>query len=253
MPDHQLMTGFPGVSAVRVHFKVDGDDRLVDTRLSSVAASTLSKARPVREFRSYRGRKHYSGWYWSSTTGGHVVYESLLELRRIMVADFDPQVSWLVAQPFQLSVEIDGSVRRHVPDLLLLHRDKTVTVSDVKPANRIENPVVQSTFAWTSQAVSEKGWDFEVWSGDDSVRLENIRFLAGYRRPAVIRQELVPDVVAASVEQDSLGGIELALEESAPVELVRPVVLHLIWTGVLSTDLTRPLGRHSPVSPGPVS
>jgi hypothetical protein len=40
---------------------------------------------PVREFRSWRGRKHYSGWYWSVTTGGHVVYESRLELARVLL------------------------------------------------------------------------------------------------------------------------------------------------------------------------
>jgi MFS family permease len=27
-------------------------------------------AGPVREFRWYRGRRFYSGWYWSATTGG---------------------------------------------------------------------------------------------------------------------------------------------------------------------------------------
>ena len=45
---------------------------------------------PVREFRSYKGRQHYSGWYWSATLNGLVVYESRLELARIMLADFDP-------------------------------------------------------------------------------------------------------------------------------------------------------------------
>ncbi|MET7740308.1 hypothetical protein [Streptomyces sp. NPDC005385] len=35
---------------------------------------------------------HYSGDYASATTGGQVVYESRLELARLLLADFDPSV-----------------------------------------------------------------------------------------------------------------------------------------------------------------
>jgi hypothetical protein len=59
---------------------------------------------PVREFRWYQGRQHYSGWSWSSTMGRHIAYESRLELARIMLADFDPVVSGLAAQLFARAV-----------------------------------------------------------------------------------------------------------------------------------------------------
>ncbi|MGD3112117.1 hypothetical protein [Streptomyces sp. YGL11-2] len=42
---------------------------------------------------------HYSGDYASATTGGQVVYESRLELARLLLADFDPSVSDVYAQP----------------------------------------------------------------------------------------------------------------------------------------------------------
>jgi hypothetical protein len=44
----------------------------------------LADAAPWRVFRSHRGQAHYSGWYWSATMGGHVVYESRLELASIL-------------------------------------------------------------------------------------------------------------------------------------------------------------------------
>lgn len=220
---------------------------MVEARLDRVPLEQLERALPVREFRSYKGRKHYSGWYWAATTGHHVVYESLLELRRIMLADFDSEVRAIVAQPFQMVVEVDGKLRRHVPDLLLLRGEWDVSVVNVKPAQRVSDPRVQSTFAWAAAAVTSMGWGFEVWSGADAVLLENVRFLAGYRRSAVVRRDLVPMVLAAAEVQDSVGGIEAALAEAAPVELVRPVVMHLLWTGALTMDLTRPLGRRSPV------
>jgi hypothetical protein len=231
---------------------VFNDERgsVVETRLDRVDLAQLAQARPVRDFRPYKGRVHYSGWYWSSTMRGHVVYESLLELRRILLADFDTEVVGIVAQPFQLAVEVDGQVRHHVPDLLLLHRDRTITVVNVKPARRLSDPKAQSTFAWAQSAVESVGWEFEVWSGEDATRMENIRFLAGYRRPMTVRQDLAGEVIAAAAVQDLLGGIESHLSEVAPFELIRPVVLHLVWTGALTTDLSQPLGRRSPIRIG---
>ena len=55
---------------------------------------------PWRRARTRRGQVHYSGAYFSATTGGLVAYESRLELARLLLADFDPRVRWIYAQPF---------------------------------------------------------------------------------------------------------------------------------------------------------
>jgi hypothetical protein len=52
--------------------------------------------------RSARGQAHYPGYYWSATTGGHVIYESRLELARLLLAGFSPDVTAIAAQPFLL-------------------------------------------------------------------------------------------------------------------------------------------------------
>jgi hypothetical protein len=70
----------------------------VDTSLDQVAAEDVLAGLPVREFRWYQGRRRYSGWYWTL-----VAYESRLELARIMLADFDPAVTAIAAQPFRLA------------------------------------------------------------------------------------------------------------------------------------------------------
>ena len=48
------------------------------------------------------GQRHYSGSYGSSTMSAHVIYESRLELARLLMADFDNSVNHIVAQPFML-------------------------------------------------------------------------------------------------------------------------------------------------------
>lgn len=90
----------------------------------------------------YKSRKHNPGWYWSSTTGGLVAHESRLELARILLADFDAEVTGLAAQPFQLSGLDGGKARRHVPDLLLRRKSGLVAVDDVKRPHRVSDPKV---------------------------------------------------------------------------------------------------------------
>jgi hypothetical protein len=200
---------------------------------------------PVREFRWFRGRRFYSGWYWSATTGGLVAYESRLELARILLADFDPDVVGIAAQPFQL-IGRDGAVlSRHVPDLLLQQADGGVLVVDVKPAHRIDDPAVRAVFDWTASVVGWRGWRFEAWFGADAVLLANVAFLAGYRRPQVVDQSLVDDVRAAAACQQTIAGAERTVD--APVSRVRPVLLHLLWCGRLRTDLSTPVGPTSRV------
>ncbi|MGY2116580.1 TnsA-like heteromeric transposase endonuclease subunit [Nocardia gipuzkoensis] len=142
--------------------------------------------RPAREFRWWKGKRHYSDWYWSSTTGGHVVYESRLELARILLADHDRDVVAITAQPLLLE-GVDGDrVRRHVPDLLLAHADGGYTVVDVKSAVRPSDSKVAAQFAWTRIDCEAHGLGFEVWTGCDPVLLGNVRFLAGYRQQVTI-------------------------------------------------------------------
>ncbi|WP_029539666.1 MULTISPECIES: TnsA-like heteromeric transposase endonuclease subunit [unclassified Rhodococcus (in: high G+C Gram-positive bacteria)] len=249
--DGSLMwAGLAGVvpgSEVAVRFRGD-DGAFVDTTLRRLPVEEVLAGRPVREFRSWQGRRHYSGWYWSATTGGHVVYESRLELARILLADQDPTVVAVAAQPFLLE-GVDGDrKRRHVPDLLLAHKDGALTVVDVKAAARVADPKVAAQFAWTRAVCERHGFGFEVWTGADAVLVENLRFLAGYRRPATIATELVPAVIDAAVMPVTISALERRLGLSVPQWLVRPVILHLLWRSWLVADLSRVLGGDTLVS-----
>jgi hypothetical protein len=51
---------------------------------------------PVRRFRSFKGQRHYSGLL--ATMGRHLVYVSLLELSRLLLADFDATLVGIAAQ-----------------------------------------------------------------------------------------------------------------------------------------------------------
>jgi hypothetical protein len=72
----------------------DGEARI---SLAEAANADLEHAQPVRQFASYRGQRHFPGWYWSATTGGHVPYESWLERDHALLLDFDQRVVGLAA------------------------------------------------------------------------------------------------------------------------------------------------------------
>jgi hypothetical protein len=224
---------------VKVQYRATRGE-LVEATLDGVVLDDLASSVPVREFRSYRGRKHYSGWYWSSTTDGLVVYESRLELARLMLADFAPDVIAIAAQPFRL-IGADGErIRRHVPDILLVDVNGGVTVVDVKAPDRRNDPDVKALMRWTARIVGLRGWGFEDWYGASGTLLANVSFLAGYRRPRLICEDLIPVVRQAASTGSSIVDLERSVAQ-APTLLVRPVVLHLLWTGELVADMTKPL------------
>jgi hypothetical protein len=168
-----------------------------------------------------------------------------LELARLLLADFDPGVAAIAAQPFLLRAPVGGRVRRHVPDFLLVHADQTVQVVNVKPAARLADPAVAEALAWPGELFEARGWGHEIWTGADPVFLANVRFLAGYRRPG-----MPPDAVTAAVlgeirPGECLGRLLDRLEGAWPRPLAKAAVLQLLWQRSLTTDLSRPLDAGS--------
>ncbi len=178
---------------------------VVDTTLGRLRTGEVIAGLPVREFRWHKGRRHYSGWYWSSTMARLVAYESRLELARIMLG---------------------------------------VTVVDVKAPGRRADPEVRAVMEWTRRVAGLRGWVFEEWYGAPPRLLDNVSFLAGYRRRGLIDQELIPVVLEVAGEPSPVADVERRVSHAHPA-LVRPVVMHLLWSGDLVTDMGRPLGGDS--------
>jgi hypothetical protein len=227
--------GVPARGSVRL---VDGSTR--EMPLAELTAAAVLSAVPWRSIRSHRGQRHLPGWYWSATTGGHLVYESRLELARLLLADFDPDVVGIAAQPFL----VQDADRRHVPDFLLRRVDGSVVIVNVKPAEQLDVVEVAEALAWAGRVFCERGWEHEVWSGADAQLLANVRFLAGYRRSALIAPAVETAAIWLAGTALTIAAAEAALGDVGVVD-PRPVVLGLLWSGRLRTDLQRPLTSDS--------
>lgn len=228
------VTCVPARGSVRLF---DGSTR--EMPLVELTAAAVLSAVPWRAVRSHRGQRHLPGWYWSATMGGHLVYESRLELARLLLADFDPEVVGIAAQPFL----VQDADRRHVPDFLLRRVDGSVVIVNVKPAEQLDVVKVADALAWAGGVFRERGWEHEVWSGADAQLLASVRFLAGYRRAQLI----APVDIAAIWSPGTVLTIAAAEAALADVGVIdpRPVVLGLLWSGRLRTDLERPLTSDS--------
>ena len=197
------------------------------TDLEAVQPGALAAGSPWRVFRWRRGQAHYSGWYWSATTGRHVVYESRLELARLLLADFDPRVVAIAAQPFCVTADVDGLRRRHVPDFLLLGADGLVTVVNVKPADQLARPKVAAALTWAGEVFTGRGWRHEVWSGAPPAVLANVRFLAAYRYP----DRVDAATVSWLERQVTTSGLLGDLENGAAGQQVMCVPRPCTWSG----------------------
>ncbi|MDD4868216.1 MAG: TnsA-like heteromeric transposase endonuclease subunit [Mycobacterium sp.] len=231
-----------------VRFRTAPNVDVSSVALADADPNLLAEAHPWREFRWYAGQKHYSGTYWSATESRHVVYESRLELARLLFADFNRSVHRICAQPFLLVRESNGNERKHIPDYLLM-TDRGPTVVDVKPARRLSKPEVASTFAWTRSALERRGWLYEVWSEPNTVRLQNVRFLAGFRRRSLFEPSLLAALRGVPSDGRSIAKAIGAIQDW-PRPLVRSALFHLLWSQEFTVDMSQSLRPTSTLSRG---
>ena len=128
-----------------------------------------------------------------------------------------------------------------------MHWNIESVVVDVKSPHKRDDPDVRAVMEWTRDIVGLRGWGFADWYGASPDLLANVRFLAGYRRRAVIDESLIAVVRGAAGVPVAITDLERSVAADSVV--VRPVILHLLWTGALVTDLDRPLDGLSMVAP----
>jgi hypothetical protein len=132
-----------------------------------------------------------------------------------------------------------------VPDFLLATAAGTARLVNVKPAQRLKDPEIAEALAWPGVLAGRLGWEYEVWSGADATVLENIRFLAGYRRPGIVPDAEIERAWERVRDGEQLADAELRLAEGRPRHEARPALMALLWSGKVVTDLTRPLSGES--------
>lgn len=213
---------------------------------NDIDPQAVAAGRPWREFAWHLGQRNYSGRYWCATEAKLVGYESLLELSRLMMADFELSAKRIASQPFQITAEIDGGRLTRIPDYLVL-TDQEPLVIDVTRRDRLEKPKFQRVFDLTRRIVESRGWSYELAHEPPRTEYANIRFLAGYRRPWLFDEKVVAQVrtLAEGVAESTIG--EIARGTSYPKWKALPALMHLLWRQDLTVDISERLSPNSMV------
>jgi hypothetical protein len=233
--------------AEAAYFAADGD--AISMTFERIDPARVVRGQPVRDVRSRAGQRNYSGLFWSATTQDHLGYESLLERDRLLLADFDPTVRCMACQPFWLRGPDGSAFRRHVPDILLEHRDGSYTVVDVKAPWFLQNPEVVAVLEWTGRVCRSRGWRYEVWTGGDRTEISNVRFLSLARRSAFI--DRTASVAVSGVARHGMtidGIVQRAVGDEVTCQAALVAVLERLWTSAWFTDLSSPLSGDSVVT-----
>jgi hypothetical protein len=236
--------GAPDVSGWTVSWLAAGGE--VRRPLAEVAEVGFEAVAAVRDFPSYRGQRHFPGWYYAATLDAHVGFESWLERDHAILLDFDPQVVGFASQPFWLTWrDARGRERSHAPDFFARLAGGTGLVVDCRPVGRRDERSLES-FAVMRHACEAAGWAYRLVGELDPVRAANLRWLAGYRHRRYGEPSGAAEAVAAAF---TVPGPLVAQAASAgdPIEVL-PRVFHLLWRGRLAADLSRPLSDRTLVS-----
>ncbi|OUC93855.1 hypothetical protein CA983_35825 [Streptomyces swartbergensis] len=195
---------------------------------------------PVSAFPVVPGRRWGPGWWWSATTGRHVVHGSAAMRIQLMVLDRDPEVIGLSARPVRLLWRhTDGRVRSWVPQLFARYADGTGLLADCPSSPTSGGDRAQQARGALEAACTRVGWSYRRLEPPPAVVAANLRWLAGYRHP---RYQGPPGLQAALAEAfaaprplaDGVAAVGDSLQ-------VLPAAYHALWYGHLTTPLDEPL------------
>ncbi|WP_022891117.1 TnsA-like heteromeric transposase endonuclease subunit [Agromyces subbeticus] len=216
----------------------DGETHRIDAR--DAQHVEFENAAPVRSFPSWRGKRNYSGFYWTATNRRHVGFESLTERTALMLLDRDPHIIGISSQPMWICWPKDGGADSHAPDFFVRYDNGDGAVIDVRPEHLIDDHSAD-VFERTNDLCKQMGFQYRLIPAMDPMLVKNLLFLARYRADeytattdqlrALRRFSAQPislqEIVSRLGSSDRAAGLAAAYS--------------LIWHGAIDIDLSRPV------------
>lgn len=165
--------------------------------------------------------------------------ESLLEYDRAIQLEFHPDVITFQEQPFLLEYADDGVIKKIFPDFLVLYRDGSRIIEEVKPLKEAALPEFCRRSDIEKRVLSQHGYGFDVLTElkiRHGLELVNSKKLLPYRRYTVssLLRESVKNVLCKGAETGhALIGHVAGLTEEA----LYTMVAHGHIVGDLSVSL----------------
>jgi hypothetical protein len=190
---------------------------------------------------SNTGTRNLIGKFPSLKMRRVVWYESLLERDYMYLLEIDSDVISYREQPGRIYYTLDGRCHRYTPDLLVERRSEKQVV-EVKLKKQAEKEEYRRLFRIARETCRRAGYVFRV-ATEETIRLQprlnGVKLLYKYARTEFLPQHQIGCHEFFSVRQEApLGEVT---QFFASRGIGQQVVYALIFRGVLSVDLMRPL------------
>lgn len=232
----------------RVLYRLDPETVENEPVTPALRDAPLERAYAMRKFYSWKGKRNLEGHWFVETIKDHVQFESRLESRFLVWADWEPTITGVSSQPLAILWPRGGKRKSHVPDFFIRDSSGAGTVIDVRPVDRVEKDWDQ--FEATRDLCREVGWGYRVWTGLERFEMDGIAFVSGYRfarcAPSPEVREALLDVYDKPIPlEEGLRwvGHRAGVEQSA----VLTGLYHLVWSHELAMDMSAPLSLRTPV------
>lgn len=91
--------------------------------------------------------KHKQGKFWSKKNQKEFVFRSAYEFGYFHILEADKEVVSYIVEPFQISYRYQGSIRKYWPDLMVLYKNGSIKILEIKPAALVNSKQVQAKAA----------------------------------------------------------------------------------------------------------
>ena len=206
----------------------------------------------VRRVASIGGNLRYTV---VSSANETVQCESFQERKLTLLLDRDPTVQEYRSQPERFAfTDSQGKSRTYVPDFIVWRTSGTVEIHEVTLTSRQDRLSIQEREKAAREICQQRGWRYIVHTEQSLPQpTEEANLLALYRyryQPTSYAHSDVTRVVQERLRHDgSLTFQQLSLEIMQRLDLPLPTVVsalcHLLWHGLLATDLDHQLIFHN--------
>lgn len=217
-----------------------GDKRRTAPIGPALLGEELFHAERVREGHQYQRQSNYHNWYAVAATASQVWCESLEERAAATLLDYAGDIIAIATQPVCFHL----GDRPRYPDMLVLHRDGTQTLIDVKVKARVTDRVL-AQFEATAEACERIGWAYRVMTELPAQKRVNLEFLANFRHPVYRPSPALTEEVTAQFRPGWTFANLVRVMPGQTEPESRARALGFLWTRALSFDLGERLSNCS--------
>ena len=172
--------------------------------------------------------------------------ESFQERKLALLFDRDPTIQEYRSQPERFAfTDTQGTSRTYVPDFIVWRRSGKAEIHEVTLTTRQNKLSIQERERAARKICQQRGWQYVVHTEATLPQAtEEANLLALYRyRPTIYAHEAVTAAIRQRLNRDERKAARLLITElgselSLSTPTVTSALCHLLWHGVIDTDLT---------------